>query len=1079
VSIPWTLDDLQRAWETEDPIFLAALLELAGADDPEIVPPPRAGALTWDAFLTEIHSRKFRTKSLDEQAHYRQATVALLEAPTAEVPLPPRLRLHALILAIARDERPFARTWLLRIVRQVPLRYGPWRALKTLFKQAEARHDTELLGALAARFDREFAAPSRTEVSRLTLGYLVRRAWRYLRRVGETYPVTFADVAADFLSEYAENTDWSGTWVANHLLFHETKKYGWRSFHLSGKRSLTEHRAFGELWKRSPRPLFSLLERAQSNRVREFAIESLKKDFRSALREVEPGWVAGLVRVPSAVVAEFVVWILNNVPRFEQAAFRTLGLHEAVLQLFDSTAVAAQAYAAQYARTHARDLPADHLLRLANHDHEAVHKLACDLLAERDPRSEVGLDRWGRLLETRFGSTLAAAMLRKHFGAKELTPAWFRERLLSHSLEAAHFAAARLLEVHSAKDLGLAYFIDLVDQWMDLGREQHVSDETFKLAMAQVEKHDLKTLPAETLQTWLLFHRLRGHVIQWFHEGKIVPDQIPLKFYQALAYAPDWERDPWITALRAGGRPWGPYLLFDESLAQTVLGWLGDVRKFSPATLGFEWLLELVQRSEPLYHEFAQETLIRSFLPADFAPRAAAAAKPEPARPATVDLGQSSFLFTGKLATMSRAQAEDKVRQAGGSLAGSVSPKLAYLVIGDEGSPLYGHGKKGSKQLAAEKLIASGSSLKVISETAFLKMLVGEQATHSADAVEAGCERLWAMAAGPGKAESPLARFALKYFRRHHPEMCLAETDRPVDPGAEIPASFLSFARFKPLFLDPRKVLREFAISFACYEFARWQPPMSDVVDLCEAPYAEVRSFVSQSLLADDAPEHARSRLNPAVLTPTAVYSFCEAREEATRALGMALILREPRLQLPEELFRLTESPDRKVRAFVVRTFWSLYRERAITSGWKPSEPAVPAVTAGAKKPPEKEGPKRGSGPPARPAHPPASLGELRDWLRRLLFELPGSRSSKPAAASEQLAVRLLPLPARRAKRALVEVLRDLALEDAELAALVAPLLAEFAGSRGPSERAACLVAVTRLRHRHAQLGQELKEAIQ
>ncbi len=32
----------------------------------------------------------------------------------------------------------------------------------------------------------------------------------------------------------------------------------------------------------------------------------------------------------------FVVWILNNVPQFEQAAFRTLGLHAAVLRLFDS-----------------------------------------------------------------------------------------------------------------------------------------------------------------------------------------------------------------------------------------------------------------------------------------------------------------------------------------------------------------------------------------------------------------------------------------------------------------------------------------------------------------------------------------------------------------------------------------------------------------------------------------------------------------------------------------------------------------------------------------------------------------------
>jgi hypothetical protein len=52
----------------------------------------------------------------------------------------------------------------------------------------------------------------------------------------------------------------------------------------------------------------------------------------------------------------------------------------------------------------------------------------------------------------------------------------------------------------------------------------------------------------------------------------------------------------------------------------------------------------------------------------------------------------------------------------------------------------------------------------------------------------------------------------------------------------------------------------------------------------------------------------------------------------------------------------------------------------------------------------------------------------------------------------------------------LVEVMRDLALEDADFAAGVLPLLEEFMTSRGLSERAACLVAVTRIRHRHPQV---------
>ncbi|MEO8700757.1 MAG: BRCT domain-containing protein [Kofleriaceae bacterium] len=81
------------------------------------------------------------------------------------------------------------------------------------------------------------------------------------------------------------------------------------------------------------------------------------------------------------------------------------------------------------------------------------------------------------------------------------------------------------------------------------------------------------------------------------------------------------------------------------------------------------------------------------------------------------------FLFTGKLAAMTRTQAASYVDAAKGKTAGSVSKDLDYLVIGDAGSFLYGAGTKGDKTLAAEKLIANGSALKIISETQFLEMV--------------------------------------------------------------------------------------------------------------------------------------------------------------------------------------------------------------------------------------------------------------------------------------------------------------------------------------------------------------------
>ncbi|MFT3772415.1 MAG: hypothetical protein QM820_44035 [Minicystis sp.] len=64
-------------------------------------------------------------------------------------------------------------------------------------------------------------------------------------------------------------------------------------------------------------------------------------------------------------------------------------------------------------------------------------------------------------------------------------------------------------------------------------------------------------------------------------------------------------------------------------------------------------------------------------------------------------------------------------------------------------------------------------------------------------------------------------------------------------------------------------------------------------------------------------------------------------------------------------------------------------------------------------------------------------------------------------------------MPARKAKTELVETLRDLAVEDAAFAAAIVPLLTEFMISRGQSERAACLVALTRIKKAHPSLAKK------
>jgi hypothetical protein len=1080
-----TLDDVRKAWDARDPRLIKLIEELCKQPVPRPETPIRQGALTFDKFLSSLRDWKYRQKSREEQAHYRIETLKALESPTAEVPLADKLKLHEVIYALWQSDDALARDYLLRIIAKVPLVYGPWKALKKIFKEAEAKNDTEVYGAIAARIDMGNAQSYGRQVSGATLAYCSRRAWRYLRRVAVQLPATYADVACDFLINYTDNTNWRGTWIFNHIFFHDSKKYGRSRFRFGWNEnpdpSNLKHRAYGELWKRSPRPLFSLLERAKSDPVRDFATAALKTDFRQVLREIEPDWVVRLVAVPSRAIHDFVVWILQNVPKFEQGAFRTLGLHDAVLKLFDSPSQVARKYAADYARTHARDLPVSELIRLANNDNDDVRKLARDLLGEKDPRTGVGLDAWGQLLETSYGHKFAADAITKHFGAKELTPEWFQGRILSDSYEAREFATKLLPKVHNVKELGPAFFVGLVRK---LSPEDDKTDSVVEYVAKELQKFDLNAIDQETLRWLAMFPNTSDFITQRVTDQKLKPSALGMDFWKTVAFQPDWDSSPWVTKFKAENGQWAKDLVFDENRANLILTrWLPDVRMFPNADLGLDWLLRLIARAEPMYHGPASERVIRTFLPADFAPKGAAPGAAATPSTGPIDFEKASFQFTGKLATMSAKEFEARVKAANGTVASAVSPKLHYLVVGDEGSPFLGQGEKGAKQVRAEELNEKGANIRIISETMFLQMLGGQTVSASGDAVTAGCERLWQLVIAPGPADAPVGKFAREYLRWHHPDIGQQKLGKPVDPGAEIPQSFLSLERVFPLFGESRKPLREFALELANWEFARWNPGVDHLVAMSEIPFMDVRRFVAKSLLADDTPQNRRFRLDPAKLEASAVYRFCESNDEETRALGMELINRQPRLRVPEELFRLTESPDRKVRAFVIRALWAVYRDRGVTPDWKPPLPPKPTVGAKAKKDAEKAAQNRGEGVPHRPEQWPAGKPTLSEFLRRVLFEIPPGRPEKSRDAVEDTepgedptkkkpdkVVSVKPLPARRAKLDLVEVMRDLGLEDKEFGAGILPLLDEFMLSRGPSERAACLVAVTRIRHKYGDL---------
>ena len=202
--------------------------------------------------------------------------------------------------------------------------------------------------------------------------------------------------------------------------------------------------------------------------------------------------------------------------------------------------------------------------------------------------------------------------------------------------------------------------------------------------------------------------------------------------------------------------------------------------------------------------------------------------------------------------------------------------------------------------------------------------------------------------------------------------------------------------------------------------------------------------------------------------------------------------------RISQSLYRLTQSTDREVRYAAVTMLWKHYKARHVSPNWQPTSTDKDVVknTDSSNQPVITEQSDK------RLASLPAEADQLLMLLRRGLFELPPGRlggSQEPStsdsnkhknqrysdknSASPQSSdtsesdsnITLKPISASRAKLALIETFRDVALADSTFAALIMPTLFTFTHSAGKMERHACLVAVTRLLHRYPELSKNLQ----
>ena len=586
-----TYADLLQAIERRDPHFADLVIAyLEQGDPPENAPEEpsqeQAPALADDAWtLARLRNSVSDTalwgKDDDERrAVRREAWGALMGA---EHP-PPRLRLGDLLVELYEGGEQWARAALIDIFRRGRACWGLWRGLKRIYKLVEAGHDAEMFGILAWRLDAMDSTPrAQGEISRATFNYMRRRAWRYLRELGQALPELYPQFAVQVLRHYPASFYFYGSWVASQIWGHHSL-IGARSAWFSRPPNDLSKRAFDEAWKLAPEPLLRLLEDAGNDAVCDFAIRSLKRDFPEELRKVEPAWLARIGKKQLESVDEFVIGLLEASPELHQSKLAKLGLHDMVVGLLASDSDRAATYAVEYCTAHAPAIAADELITIAEKQSDNKKVLAFVLARlEKLAASAIGMPLLIRMLAVGALAKLAAAKLKKGYSPADLDEDTYVRLAMGESAQQKF--VKELYSEHKQK-VPAAFL------------RAHASHPNLQYwtrspIMKELGKRKAVEIGVAWIMEALFDSRFASDVSQWLHKGMLQGDDLD----------PEWLKG---LVMRPSQRP----------LAMTLLG---NTKFIAPYRIGLDWFLSLARHSDVQLAEFAHRYLLSNFAPDDVA----------------------------------------------------------------------------------------------------------------------------------------------------------------------------------------------------------------------------------------------------------------------------------------------------------------------------------------------------------------------------------------------------------------------------------------------------------------------------
>jgi hypothetical protein len=494
---------------------------------------------------------------------------------------PPRLKLGDMLIALYNEGDAAGRAALAHVFAKAKLGWGVWKAIKAIYKLAEANHDIRMLGVIGCRFDMLASSPRHgNEIGAGTIIYIRRRVWRYLRQLGKAVPDAFPTFAVEILRHFPpEHGQYAQSWVAANIWGHKQLR-GQRIATFRPPNSL-DARAYPDTWKVSPAPLLRLLDQAQNDIVINFAIASLRADHPLALRAVEPAWLARLGRRPSAALHSFVVSLFKDSAELHQSRLRAVGLHDVVLSWLRSPAQDARAYALEYATAHAPDMTVAELIALLDASAEVV-KFASNRL-EQIPAQQIGAATLARLLRENATRDWATTKWAQAFRPSDLDEGTFVDIAVANDQ-----SRAALVKLYggNATSIPAAYLIKLL-------ADERADYRSRPWALTELGKRTAADVGVAWIQSAIENREISDTVARWLKGDMLVGDKLDVDWVKGLVSKP---------RLRA--------------LALSILG---DRRLITPARIGLDWLLEMARSADEEVHTFAHRLLLEHFAPEDFA----------------------------------------------------------------------------------------------------------------------------------------------------------------------------------------------------------------------------------------------------------------------------------------------------------------------------------------------------------------------------------------------------------------------------------------------------------------------------